>query len=60
MKKEYINPEMQVVSFAAPVVLQSNSPGGVTNGSPLGNSVKDEGASLFAPSFDGGDSSEEW
>ncbi len=59
MKKEYINPEMQVVTFAAPVVLQSNSPG-VTTGSALGNSVKDDGASLFAPSYDGGDSSEDW
>jgi hypothetical protein len=52
MKKEYINPEMQVITFAAPVVLQSASPMNLNNEEATGNVLSSE-------FFDNG-GSEEW
>ena len=59
MKKEYINPQLEVVMMNN-MPLLAGSGEGVQNGDSLGNQLKDEGAGLFAPSFDGGDSSEDW
>ena len=56
MKKEYINPEMVIVKFAAPVVLQSNSPT-QSNGEYTSNGGITLGASEFQ---DNGDSNESW
>ena len=56
MKKEYINPEMVVVKFAAPVVLQSNSPG---NGEGFGDGDKPTSEADATQWFDNG-GSEDW
>ena len=40
MKKQYINPSMDIVTIQ-PYVLQSGSPGGVNTGGKLGNEYKD-------------------
>ena len=57
MKKEYINPEMVVVKFAAPVVLQSNSPG---NGEGFGSGSMNPINADSSQFYDNGDSNESW
>ncbi len=60
MKKEYINPELQVIKFAAPVVLQNASrEGGVSTGSLLGGEHNADDVTYSSGFFDNGDS-ENW
>lgn len=56
MKKEYVNPELQVIKFAAPVVLQNASPTGVETGGSTNNGYSSSDVSFSSEFFGDGDS----
>lgn len=61
MKKEYINPEMEVVMLQTKAtILAGSGEGGVEDGDSVGNQVKDSDAGLFSSQFFDNGGSEDW
>lgn len=59
MKKEYINPEMQVVMLQTNATILAGSGEGTSNGDKLGNGYTESDVSYSSGFFDNG-GSEEW